>query len=93
MPSKTVGLMAQMTESPLRDFEALIRSGAPIVVVESNEEPQVVRMARQIAQETSTQTLSLDGDRRFAGLRPDGPAEAPRPKIYRRAEFHQNFRP
>jgi len=49
VPSKTVGLMAQMTESPLRDFEALIRSGAPIIVVESNEEPQVVKMARQIA--------------------------------------------
>ena len=42
--------MAQLTESPLRDLEALIRSRAPIVAVESNEEPQVVRMVRQIAQ-------------------------------------------
>ncbi|MGH7941741.1 MAG: AAA family ATPase [Limisphaerales bacterium] len=50
VPSKTVGMtMAQRTESPLRDLEALIRSRAPIVVVESNEEPQVVRMVRQIA--------------------------------------------
>jgi hypothetical protein len=51
VPSKTVGSpMAHLTESPLRDLEALIRSRAPIVAVESNEEPQVVRMVRQIAQ-------------------------------------------
>jgi SpoVK/Ycf46/Vps4 family AAA+-type ATPase len=40
---------SQMTESPLRDLEVLIRSRAPLVAVESNEEPQVVRMVREIA--------------------------------------------
>jgi hypothetical protein len=36
------------TESPLRDLEAIIRSRTPLILVESNEEPQVVRMVRQI---------------------------------------------
>ena len=39
-----------VTESPLRDLEAIIRSRTPLIAVESNEEPQVVRMVRQIGQ-------------------------------------------
>jgi hypothetical protein len=38
------------TESPLRDLEAIIRSRTPLIAVESNEEPQVVRMVRKISQ-------------------------------------------
>src|SRR5262245_48276113 len=38
------------TESPLRDLEAIIRSRTPLIVVESNEEPQIVRLVRQIGQ-------------------------------------------
>jgi SpoVK/Ycf46/Vps4 family AAA+-type ATPase len=38
------------TESPLRDLEAIIRSRMPLVAIESNEEPQIVRMVRQIGQ-------------------------------------------
>jgi hypothetical protein len=38
------------TESPLHDLEAIIRSRTPLIAVESNEEPQVVRMVRQIGQ-------------------------------------------
>ena len=37
------------TESPLRDLEAIIRSRTPLIAVESNEEPQIVTMVRQIA--------------------------------------------
>jgi hypothetical protein len=49
-PPKTAATSnAAMTESPLRDLEVLIRSHAPLVAVESNEEPQVVRMVREIA--------------------------------------------
>jgi SpoVK/Ycf46/Vps4 family AAA+-type ATPase len=49
-PPKTYALPgSKMTESPLRDLEVLIRSHAPLVAVESNEEPQVVRMVREIA--------------------------------------------
>jgi hypothetical protein len=37
-----------MTESPLRDLSAIIRSRTPLIAVESNEEPQVVDLIRQI---------------------------------------------
>ncbi|HEU6447509.1 MAG TPA: AAA family ATPase [Verrucomicrobiae bacterium] len=40
---------ALATESPLHDLEAIVRSRTPLVAVESNEEPQVVRLAKQIA--------------------------------------------
>lgn len=36
------------TESPLHDLEAIIRSRTPLIAVESNEEPQIVSMVRQI---------------------------------------------
>lgn len=39
-----------LTESPLRDLEAIIRSRTPLIAMESNEEPQIVRMVRQLAQ-------------------------------------------
>src|SRR5215510_6461774 len=38
------------TESPLRDLEAIIRSRTPLIAIESNEEPQIVRLVRQISQ-------------------------------------------
>lgn len=41
---------ALLTESPLRDLEAIIRSRTPLIAVESNEEPQIVRLVRQIGQ-------------------------------------------
>lgn len=37
------------TESPLRDLEAIIRSRTPLIAVESNEEPQIVTLVRQIS--------------------------------------------
>ncbi len=36
------------TESPMRDLEAIIRSRTPLIAVESNEEPQIVSLVRQI---------------------------------------------
>jgi len=41
-----VGTLA--TQSPLRDLEAIIRSRTPLIAVESNEEPHIVSMVRQI---------------------------------------------
>src|SRR5437879_6238171 len=37
------------TESPLGDLAAIIRSRTPLIAVESNEEPQIVSLVRQIA--------------------------------------------
>jgi hypothetical protein len=49
LPSTKIGQAGVSgTESPLRDLEAIIRSRTPLIAVESNEEPQVVRMVRQI---------------------------------------------
>ena len=39
---------ALATESPLQDLDAIIRSRTPLIAVESNEEPQVVSLVRQI---------------------------------------------
>src|ERR1051325_5308662 len=39
---------AVKTESPLRDLEAIIRSRTPLIAVESNEEPQIVGLVREI---------------------------------------------
>ncbi len=39
------------TESPLHDLAAIIRSRTPLIAVESNEEPQIVQMIRQIAEQ------------------------------------------
>src|SRR5437870_3983458 len=38
-----------LTESPLRDLEAIIRSRTPLIAAESNEEPQIVGMIREAA--------------------------------------------
>ena len=46
--AKQGSLSSPLTESPLRDLEAIIRSRMPLIAVESNEEPQVVRLIRQI---------------------------------------------
>ena len=48
--SKFAQPQAMATESPLRDLEVIIRSRTPLLAVESNEEPQIVRMVRQIGQ-------------------------------------------
>src|SRR5437588_2099719 len=49
------GMMA--TESPLRDLAAIIRSRTPLIAVESNEEPQIVSMVRQIGQQMQLKTF------------------------------------
>lgn len=54
--SKTSPFGTLSTESPLRDLEAIIRSTTPLIVVESNEEPQVVRMVRQIGRRLQIRT-------------------------------------
>ncbi len=41
---------ALTTESPLSDLAAIIRSHMPLIAVETNEEPQIVSLVRQIAQ-------------------------------------------
>jgi SpoVK/Ycf46/Vps4 family AAA+-type ATPase len=42
---------ALATESPLRDLTAIIRSRTPLIAVETTEEPQIVRLVREISRE------------------------------------------
>jgi len=39
------------TQSPIQDLAALVRSRTPLIAIESNEEPQVVSLVRQIARQ------------------------------------------
>jgi SpoVK/Ycf46/Vps4 family AAA+-type ATPase len=48
---KSAPLGSTRTESPMHDLAALIRSRTPLVVVESNEEPQVVKLVRGIGRQ------------------------------------------
>jgi len=50
LPSaRLAGAGAPVTESHLHDLEAIIRSRTPLVTIESDEEPRVVSMVRQIS--------------------------------------------
>ncbi|HTI98182.1 MAG TPA: AAA family ATPase [Dongiaceae bacterium] len=46
--AKSITSGSFLTESPLRDLEAIVRSRTPLIAVESNEEPQIVRLVREI---------------------------------------------
>jgi hypothetical protein len=58
LPSGKLVVPGQLlTESPQRDLEAIIRSRTPLIAVESNEEPQIVTMIRQIGQHLQLTTF------------------------------------
>ncbi len=57
LPSaRLAGVQTLATESPLRDLEAILRSRTPLIAVESNEEPQIVGLVRQIGQRLQLKT-------------------------------------
>ena len=45
------------TESPLHDLTVIIRSRTPLIAIESNEEPQVVSVVRQLGQQLQLKTF------------------------------------
>ena len=55
MKSSTGGVF--VTESPLQDLEAIIRSRTPLIAVESNEEPQIVSLVRKIGAKRQCRVL------------------------------------
>ena len=68
LPSaRLAGAGTLTTQSPLRDLEAIIRSRTPLIAVESNEEPQIVRLVRQIGQQLQIKTYRWT-DGRLAGV-------------------------
>ena len=65
------------TESPLSDLSAIIRSHTPLIAVETNEEPQIVSLARQIAQRLQIKAYRwtvTEGMQAFEN--PDQPAQS-----------------
>src|SRR2546422_10548515 len=53
---KLAQIGALTTESPLRDLAAIIRSRTPLIAVESNEEPQIVSLVRQLGNQLQLKT-------------------------------------
>jgi ATPase family protein associated with various cellular activities (AAA) len=75
------GKLAQVgtlvTESPVRDLEAIIRSRTPLIAVESNEEPQIVRLVREIGQRLQLKAYRWTVTEGLTAFEPcDQPAQA-----------------
>jgi hypothetical protein len=70
--SCSLGVMA--TESPLKDLQHSSRSRTPLIAVESNEEPQVVSVIRQLGSQLQLKNFQVDRHRGNDGLRFGRPA-------------------
>jgi len=77
------------TESPLQDLEAMIRSRMPLIAVESNEEPQIVRMVRQIGNRLQTKTYRWTVTE---GLQAFDPCDQPRRSVMKSQELLEYIR-
>src|SRR5450759_983008 len=92
-PSSQFSLFGMLTtESPLRDLEAIIRSRTPLIAVESNEEPQIVNMVRQISERLQLRPFPMDGHGRLAGVRSERSAVALDSQIAGASQLHQGRR-
>ena len=75
---------APNTESHLRDLEAIIRSRTPLIAVESNEEPQIVRMVRTIGRRDQLKTYRWTVTE---GLRAFDPCDQPQQSVVKSNEL------
>src|SRR5436853_719772 len=73
-----------ITESPARDLEAIIRSRTPLIAVESNEEPQIVKLVRQIGQQLQIKTYRWTVTE---GLQAFDPADQPAQSVLKSQEL------
>ena len=80
---KVGGAAALTTESPLRDLAALIRSRTPLIAVESNEEPQIVDLVRQIARRLQLKAFSWTVTE---GLQAFDPEDQPKESVLKSQE-------
>ena len=71
------------TESPLRDLAAIIRSRTPLIAVESNEEPQIVSLVRQIGEQLQLRAFRWTVTE---GLRAFDPSDQPRAAVLKPQE-------
>ena len=72
------------TESPLRDLAAIIRSRTPLIAVESNEEPQIVRLVKQIGQQFQLKAFRWTVTE---GLQAFDPGDQPRQEVLKSQEI------
>ena len=83
-PSAQQSLQGSLaTESPLRDFEVILRSRTPLVAVESNEETTIVSMARQLGQRFQLKAFRWTVTE---GLRSFEPADQPNQSVVKSQE-------
>jgi SpoVK/Ycf46/Vps4 family AAA+-type ATPase len=68
----------------LRDLEAIIRSRTPLIAVESNEEPQIVRLVRQIGQRLQIKAFRWTVTE---GLQAFDPADQPTQSVVKSQEL------
>jgi hypothetical protein len=72
------------TESPLRDLAAIIRSRTPLIAVESNEEPQIVSLVRQLASKFNLKAFRWTVTE---GLQAFNPADQPAQPVLKSQEI------
>lgn len=72
-----------LTESPLRDLAVIMRSRTPLITVESNEEPQVVSLVRNIGRQLQLKTFRWTVTE---GLQAFEPADQPRVSVVKSQE-------
>jgi ATP-dependent 26S proteasome regulatory subunit len=82
--AKLVPPGAVQTESPLRDLEAIVRSRTPLIAVESNEEPQIVRLVRQIGRHLQIKTYRWTVTE---GLQAFDPCDQPPQSVFKSQEL------
>ncbi len=80
---------ALLTESPLRDFEAIIRSHTPLIAVQTNEEPQIVHLVRQIGKRLQIKTYRWTVTE---GLRAFDPCDQPHESVVKSLELLKYIR-
>jgi AAA+ superfamily predicted ATPase len=82
-PAAKLGSVALLTESPLQDLEAIIRSRTPLIAVESNEEPQIVKLIREIGAKRQCAVLRWTVTE---GLQAFNPADQPEQSVLKSSE-------
>jgi hypothetical protein len=87
--AKLVVSGALTTESPLRDLAAIVRSRTPLIAVESNEEPQIVSLVRQIGQQLQLRAYRWSVTE---GLQAFDPADQPQDPVIKSQEILRHIK-
>ena len=83
-PSATSTAATLVTESPLHDLDAIIRSRTPLIAVETNEEPQIVSLVRQIGAKRQARVLRWTVTE---GLQAFDPTDQPQQSVFKSLEL------